>query len=330
MILAGDEHPAGIQVLHRVVGAMVAELHLEGAGAAGQPEDLVAEADAEHGNVGLEKLAGRADGVVARLGVAGTVGQEDAVGRERQSLLGAGLRRHDGHAATKVRQQAQDVALDAEVVGHDVQPLVRADGCARALRPDTSLVPLEVALGGNDLGEVHALQARELARGLYRRAGVDLLARHDAAGLCAGLTQDACQAPRIDSRDRHDASALQELAERLVGAPVARARRQIADDEARGIDLRGLEVLRRGAGVADVRTGECDDLAGIGGVGEDLLIAGQRGVENDFAVVLPLAPIDWPRKMVPSASASTVGYRLSFTRHLRSATRTYTKREEFL
>ena len=32
-----------------------------------------------------------------------------------------------------------------------------------------------------------------------------------------------------------------------------------------------------------MREGEGDDLAGIGGIGEDLLIAGHRGVEADLA-----------------------------------------------
>src|SRR6185437_1333880 len=146
-----------------------------------------------------------------------------------------------------------------------------------------AFVPLEAALRRDHLGEIHALQAWELAGGLDRRGGINLLARHDAAGLRARLTQDACQAPGVDACDRHDASALQELAQRLVGAPVARPPRQIADDETGREDLRGLEVFRRAAGVADVRTGERDDLAGVGRVGEDLLIPRQCGIENDFA-----------------------------------------------
>ena len=46
------------QVLHRVIGAVVAELHLHGARAGGEPEHLVAEADAEHRHVGLQELRG--------------------------------------------------------------------------------------------------------------------------------------------------------------------------------------------------------------------------------------------------------------------------------
>src|SRR5260370_22010856 len=38
-----------------------------------------------------------------------------------------------------------------------------------------------------------------------------------------------------------------------------------------------------GAEVADVRVGEADDLPGVTGVGEDFLVAGEAGVENDFS-----------------------------------------------
>ena len=39
----------------------------------------------------------------------------------------------------------------------------------------------------------------------------------------------------------------------------------------------------RDAVVADQRVGEDDDLAGVGGVGDRLLVAGHRGVEDDLA-----------------------------------------------
>jgi hypothetical protein len=48
MVLAGDQHLAGVEVLHRMVGAVVAELHLHGLAAGSQAHQLVAEADAEH------------------------------------------------------------------------------------------------------------------------------------------------------------------------------------------------------------------------------------------------------------------------------------------
>ena len=44
-----------------------------------------------------------------------------------------------------------------------------------------------------------------------------------------------------------------------------------------------LDILVVGADIADMREGEGDELPGIGGIGEDLLIAGHRGIEADFA-----------------------------------------------
>ncbi len=44
-----------------------------------------------------------------------------------------------------------------------------------------------------------------------------------------------------------------------------------------------LDVLVVGADIADMREGEGDELPGIGGIGEDLLVAGHRGVETDLA-----------------------------------------------
>ena len=143
VVLAGDEHLAAVEVLHRMVGAVMAELHLHGLRAAGEAEDLVAEADAEHRHVGLEELARRLDGVVARLRIARAVGEEHAVRRQLQHFVRAGLRGHHRHAAAVIGEQAQDVALDAEVVGDDVQALLRADRRALRVLPDAALVPLD-------------------------------------------------------------------------------------------------------------------------------------------------------------------------------------------
>jgi hypothetical protein len=91
VVLAGDGHAAVVEVLHRMVGAVVAELHLEGLGAGRQRQDLVAQADAEGGIAVLDQFARGLDGVVARLRVAGAVGQEHAVGLELAHLGGGRL-----------------------------------------------------------------------------------------------------------------------------------------------------------------------------------------------------------------------------------------------
>jgi hypothetical protein len=73
------------------------------------------------------------------------------------------------------------------------------------------------------------------------------------------------------------------MLERVLGAPAAHGRREIADDQPGCEDLRRLEVVRVRADVADVRIREGDDLSVIRRVGEDFLVPGDRGVENHFA-----------------------------------------------
>ena len=58
MVLAGDEHPARVEFQHRMVGAVMAEFHLHRLRAAREAEQLVAETDAEHRDVGLEESRG--------------------------------------------------------------------------------------------------------------------------------------------------------------------------------------------------------------------------------------------------------------------------------
>ena len=50
VVLAGDHHPAGRQFLHRVVTAMMAELHFHRFRVAGQPQQLVSQANTEGGD----------------------------------------------------------------------------------------------------------------------------------------------------------------------------------------------------------------------------------------------------------------------------------------
>ena len=126
-------HAAVVQVLHRVVGAVVAELHLEGLGAGGQRHDLVAQADAEGGIAVLDQFARRLDRVVAGLRVAGAVGQEHAVGLELPHFGRRRLRRHHGDLAAALGQHAQDVLLHAVVEGDDV--VLRRAPARRSRRP---------------------------------------------------------------------------------------------------------------------------------------------------------------------------------------------------
>jgi hypothetical protein len=55
MVLARNEHPAGVDFRDRVVGAVMTELHLQGLRTARQPQQLVAQTNTEHRYVGFQK-----------------------------------------------------------------------------------------------------------------------------------------------------------------------------------------------------------------------------------------------------------------------------------
>src|SRR5687768_5432627 len=91
---------------------------------------------------------------------------------------------------------------------------------------------------------------------------------------------DASAAQMPDERSRiHVAShwnvrASEEIVSFLPGAPIARDGRELADDQTLDIRLDGLAVERIRAVVADLRSGENNNLTGVRRIGEDLLIAG--------------------------------------------------------
>lgn len=59
--------------------------------------------------------------------------------------------------------------------------------------------------------------------------------------------------------------------------------RQVADDEAGSVDGGAFGIFGVGTGVACMGVGEGNDLFAVGGVGENFLIAGHGGVEDDFS-----------------------------------------------
>src|SRR6202789_501645 len=124
-----------------MIGPVMPELHLHGFGAARQTQQLVAKTDAEDRHVGLQEARNGAYGIVAGLGVTRPVTQENTVRIHCKYLICRSLCRHNRHAATVLREDAQNVALDAEVVGLYMHPALRSRRLAGGL-PDEAIVPL--------------------------------------------------------------------------------------------------------------------------------------------------------------------------------------------
>ena len=167
---------AGGEVLDRMVGAMMALRHLDGPRADREPQELMAEADAEQGHLRLQERLDRRHGVFAGgRRVAGSVGEHDPVGLERQDVLGARRRRNHRHRAAAVVEQPQDIALGPVVDRDDVKARRLPPAIAAFQRP-ARLVPI-VALGrAHRRNEVHAVDAgpgappwRAARRGRRRR-----------------------------------------------------------------------------------------------------------------------------------------------------------------
>ena len=154
------------------------------------------------------------------------------------------------------------------------------------------------ALGAGDLrDEIHAVGS-----GLGDRRLLDVLFGSDVqgaerAGHRARVPDVAGEAAGVDSGDAGRSVALEEDVEVLGAAPVASPAGQVADDDAAAEGVAALAVVRGHAVVADVGVGERDDLARVRGVGDDLLVAGEDGVEDDLAggdAASPARP-RWPR-----------------------------------
>src|SRR5439155_10241980 len=107
VVLAGDFDSAGVEVFDGLVAAAVAEFQFKSFSADGAAEELVAEADAEDGDFAEDALEW-SDGVVEGGGVAGAVGDEEAVGAMVHDFFGGDVGREDGYFDAALAEVAED------------------------------------------------------------------------------------------------------------------------------------------------------------------------------------------------------------------------------
>jgi hypothetical protein len=192
-------------------------------------------------------------------------------------------RRHHAHATAAADQVAQDVALDAVVVGNDERARgVRPRGTVATRERPVRLRPVVRLATGDLLHQVAADQAGgrlglgDDARGIGVGCGQHRLLR-------ATLANVPHQGAGIDPLDGGDVVGDEVVAQALARAPVARLRPVLLDDEPLQERTPRLDVLRVDADVADLRVGHRHQLTAVRRVGEDLLVSGHRGVEHHLA-----------------------------------------------
>jgi hypothetical protein len=182
---------------------------------------------------------------------------------------------------------AEDVALGAAVEGDDVQA-VAALLVAELPRP-LVLVPRVRRVRFDGLDPVGAAHVAHVRRALDELRVVQQFGgQHTVHG--AFNAELADQRAGVDPLDAHDVVLPQVLVEAHVGPVVRVDRRQLLHDESRDVRAAAFDVLAVDAVVADQRVGHRDDLPLVGRVGEDLLVAGHRGVEDDLALGRAVRP----------------------------------------
>src|SRR3954470_956536 len=99
-----------------MICSAMAELELVGLASQREPQNLVAEADAEDRRF-AHQLANLLSLMREGLGIAGSVRKEHAVGLQGEDILGRSACWNHRDVAAGMHEAAQDVAFDAEIVG---------------------------------------------------------------------------------------------------------------------------------------------------------------------------------------------------------------------
>ena len=186
---------------------------------------------------------------------------------------------------------AEDVVLDPIIKGRHLEPaLVSPQGIALAQVHLRTRGPLPtVGPGaGHKRHAVYIVQAGPFPG----------LADHDLRVFAPGgdeplhgsvHPQLTGQAAGVDALHAQHAVLFQEIGQGGPAPPVGKIGLVLLDYERLHMDLAGFHVLGAGPVVADQRIGHGHHLELVGGIGQDLLVAGHGGVETHFGQGLALA-----------------------------------------
>ena len=292
VVLRGNLHATAHQVHNRLVATAVTELKLFHLSAAGQADHLVTQANAKDRHL-ADQLLHLLVGLHYGIGVAGAVGQKDAVGIHVEHLTRGRVPRHDGEVAAGADEALQNAALHAAVVGNHLVADRSGFRERKVMRGGQvggcELVRLGAAHG---LDQVLAHQRGCCGQTLSKLVDVENLSR-DNAHLGTVVAQVTHQGAGVDALNGNDTVSAQILRHANGRAPVRRRGAHVANDHAaHGGSACGAGGIAResrlnigliDAVVANLRIGHGYDLAGIARVGHDLKVALERGVETDFA-----------------------------------------------
>ena len=259
VILSSDFNFFIKQVLDRMIRTMMPEFQLEGFAPQREAAELVAEADTEDRNA-AEKLLNILDGVADRLGVAGTIRKKNPVRLEIEDICGARLRRNNPNVAMVIDKQAQNILLDAKIVGRNTK-FARIRNSARLahrFRPrrnrqlDRAFFPAVSLFACNAARKFlpsHRGQLLGLKNQLFRGSAVS---SNDPAK-CSDVPNMANERARVDIPDGRYFVAIQVQLRGFRRAPVRRNLREFTHDERFNVRARRLLVVEIGADIPNMR-----------------------------------------------------------------------------
>ncbi len=155
-------------------------------------------------------------------------------------------------------------------------------GPRRSGQFNRALLPIVGFAAGDTAGEFLACHGGKLFGFENQLVGGSAIGG-DHAAQRANFADVANQRARVDIPDDRNFVAIQIELCRFRRAPVRGNLREFADDERFDVGPRGFFVIQIRADVADVRIRQAHDLPGITGIGENFLVTGETGIENDFA-----------------------------------------------
>mmetsp|Transcript_53709 Transcript_53709/g.150013 ORF Transcript_53709/g.150013 Transcript_53709/m.150013 type:complete len:345 (-) Transcript_53709:314-1348(-) len=247
VVLRSDVAARGAHVHAGLVHAAVAELHLVGLGPRREPEDLVAQADAEDGQGRSAKhhLTDVSDRYLALQRIARPVAQEEAVKLVLREIVVPG--HHDELDPKALYKIPDDVVLHAAVHGEDgdlllVLPGERGRGSVRRQRRGHE----HLLLGARDGGrQIRLVGVREL-HGRRRRAAL----HDDLAQQRAVHADELGQRTRVHPVDPRNLVLLEPQRERLPRGVVGRHEGVVRDHQGLDVYLVALEVPQQAQRVA--------------------------------------------------------------------------------
>ncbi len=283
VILAGDFNSACQQIFDGMICASMTELEFVGFPAQGKPEQLMAETDAEDGQLS-EKASYGLNGITYGGRVAGAVAEKDAVRFEAQDLPGRCVSGNDLHIAAVRAKQAKDIVFHAKIEGDDPIFLSRFAFLA-GHHVDDAFIPAISLSGGNTFNDVPANQARVRCKFFPETIDIQISRRNNASHRAFGANM-FYELSCVYSFEADDIVFPEVFAEGGTAPPVARAGTVFLDDKAGGKNFSRFGVGDVRAVVANQRIRHSYDLLIVRWVGEDFLIAGHTRIKNDLSALL--------------------------------------------